>query len=1116
MAAPSPPVDERTPTQVARQTQDQAKLLTGEWPEFDPGRGVSAALVGVFSRFTDIIIRRLNRVPDKNLLAFLDLLGASLLPPQPARVPLTFTLAAGGTTDAVVPAGTQVAAPPAEGETSPVVFETEHELVVTAARLPSIFARDPRTDRFADLSAVSSADAAGWHGVAAFEGDRPVEHAFYVSHQTLFGYDNPREVSLDLTLVLPPEDIPYARVGWEVWDGERWLPLTPAADTTDGLRKSGRVTFRGLGALPPRELRGKQGRWLCCRLLSPLTAGVDSRQGMLRAADTPAVSSISLSASLGREGLTPEAVVAGGAAVDSAQNFYPFGERPKYGDIFYVAHAEAFSKRDASVVLDVVLANPASAGAAAPIPAARASARLVLEWEYWDGRRWSPLGQAKPGETTTFDTTRALTENGRVSFHVPPDARPTKVNGVENSWLRARIAAGDYGAEARYELVEPNDPMKGYKLVPATLAPPSVSSLTVGYSLVLSGPPDGVFACNDFDCRDVTYRSSWPFRPFIPMADDEPTFYLGFARPRGRTDFPNSKLSLYFGVAEHRYGEPVAPFAPGRSIRSGRPGATVVHEFTLDASAPVTMQTQHAPLVVMGARWPATAAIVRRPGAPIKATVSVTIPPDAADGEADEGRLSFDPWAGAASATFVTVVGEEGADGGEVRLSWEYWDGESWSPLNVRDETENLTASGLVEFLAPPDFSGRTEFGVERYWLRVRRRAGLYAFEPRLRRVLLNTTTASQAVTLRHEVLGSSDASEGQRFRTMQSPVLHGQQLEVREPEPPGSEEWEKLAGEEGRDALAPATDAAGAADVWVRWHAVTDFYASGPLDRHYVLDRLAGEVRFGDGVSGRVPPLGTGNVRMAVYRTGGGAAGNRPPGTVTQLKTTVPYVDKAVNTEAASGGADAETEDSLVARMPRTLRHGGRAVTPEDYEDLARLASPDVVRAKCVPLYDLAADPDGSVQRPGTVSLIIVPQGGDAKPLPGARLVERVRDYVSARRQPLGRFVVVAPDYVRVDVEVIAGLKSLEGAAEVEAALRDALARFLHPLSGGPGGRGWDFGRRPHKSDLYALLEPVAGVSHITALDVVEMEDRPGAALTGRSLVYSGRHRVGLVFEGA
>src|SRR5207245_9849717 len=76
-------------------------------------------------------------------LAFVGLLGAAPLPPQPARAPLAFSLAAASPTDAVVPAGTRVAAPPADGEKEPILFETERELVVTAARPDSVFVRAP-------------------------------------------------------------------------------------------------------------------------------------------------------------------------------------------------------------------------------------------------------------------------------------------------------------------------------------------------------------------------------------------------------------------------------------------------------------------------------------------------------------------------------------------------------------------------------------------------------------------------------------------------------------------------------------------------------------------------------------------------------------------------------------------------------------------------------------------------------------------------------------------------------------------------------------------------------------------------------------------------------------
>src|SRR4029453_9198170 len=131
-------------------------------------------------------------------------------------------------------------------------------------------------------------------------------------------------------------------------------------------------------------------------------------------------------------------------------------------------------------------------------------------------------------------------------------------------------------------------------------------------------------------------------------------------------------------------------------------------------------------------------------------------------------------------------------------------------------------------------------------------------------------------------------------------------------------------------------------------------------------------------------PPPGIGNVRLALYRTGGGRAGNRAAGSITQLKTTVPYVDKVTNHEPAAGGADAEPLDALLDRAPREVRHGGRAVTIEDYEDVAHLASAEVARAKCVPLADLIADPlEPAPSTAGVGSLIAVPRSTEHTPCP-------------------------------------------------------------------------------------------------------------------------------------
>ncbi|HEX8115947.1 MAG TPA: putative baseplate assembly protein, partial [Pyrinomonadaceae bacterium] len=429
-------------------------------------------------------------------------------------------------------------------------------------------------------------------------------------------------------------------------------------------------------------------------------------------------------------------------------------------------------------------------------------------------------------------------------------------------------------------------------------------------------------------------------------------------------------------------------------------------------------------------------------------------------------------------------------------------------------DTSDLTLAGLVEFLAPSDFASHEEFGAGLYWMRARWRAGQYEVEPRLRRMLLNTVTAAQTVSIFDEVLGSSDAGKGQRFVATHTPVLAGERLEVREPEEPPAAERETIVAEEGPDAVRVLRDDTGRPlETWVRWHNVPDFYGSGPRDRHYVLDRLTGEIRFGDGLNGLIPPRGTGNLRLERYRTGGGTSGNRAAGTITQLKTTVPYIDKVTNVEPSAGGADAEARDSLTERAPRSIRHRDRAVTLEDYEDLAMLSSPDVARAKCVPLYNLAAD-GGAEIRLGTVSIIIVPRSGGAKPQPTFELTGRTRDFIAARRVPTGEVVVVGPEYVRVDVEATVGVAALEGAGEVEAEVLRALARYLHPLTGGFDGRGWDFGRRPHRSDLFALLESVTGVDYVHSLNIVEAEERAGAGQTDRFLVYSGAHKIDLTFN--
>ena len=1055
---PAPKIDRRSAGDISRQVQSllAAYAPQSDWEKQLKAPGPGAALVGIFSRFSEIVIQRLNRTPEKNLLAYLGLLGLSLQPPEPARAPLTFFLAAGSLTDALVPAGTQVAAKPAEGDAGPVVFETERELAVVAARLAAAFTRDPSRDAYADRS--PTIDAPSEPGVQIFRAESPIEHGLYLSHlrflshPALKGLTVNFEVKRAFTLKKPPSLI------WEVWDGVSWAVIPPkpsganvppgangfVEDGTAALTKGGvnKVVLTGLPSVPENAVGGLVGRWLRARLATPLPPA-DFRPAADPRAQLPSVGGVTLTALLersldsagGAERLAVEAAFLNYAPVDTSKSFFPFGEKPRVGDALYLAQSEAFSAGGTRVTLAFNLTRPATdpaTGQAYPTPVVKHA------WEFWDGRGWANLftseitsgGQVTvsdstaAGRTLPSDETQVFTKSGRVSFTFPAAPARTAVNGVENFWVRVRIVSGDYGKEAFYKLRRPaqagGTTPDEYTLVPASFAPPTVDALAVGYSLSRTEPPDAVVTYNDFDFEAV--GSGQTFEPFKTAEDTPVSFYLGFTLPGARRTFPNRVVSLYVGVDDRLLG--------------------------------------------------------RKP---------------------DDATPASPP-----------------------RLAWEYWDGRAWSKLTVFDGTSGLTRAGIIEFLGPPDLAPRREFGREGYWVRVILAAGAYAFTPRVRSLLLNTVTASQAVTVRDENLGSSDASAGQKFKTTAAPVLAGQRLEVREPDLPSSGERAETEGEEGPDAVSVTLDETGRpVEVWVRWHEVPDFYGSRPRSRHYVLNHLTGEVIFGDGLNGMIPPRGAGSLRLKFYRTGGGRAGNRAAGTITELKTTVPYVDGVVNAEPAAGGAAAESPDSLIRRGPLAMRHRDRAVTAQDYEDIAMLASAEVARVKCVPLQDLTTKQTET----GVVSLVVVPVSTEATPYPTLELLDAVRTYLDARRAAETRLVLVGPEYVRVAVSAEVVPESPEAAGRLAEVISAALSRYLHPLTGGAAGEGWGFGRKPHASDIYAVIESVKGVGYVRSLQLSGPKTPGGAEESPENfkklpdgqdsfLVHSGEHKISLVFD--
>jgi len=198
------------------------------------------------------------------------------------------------------------------------------------------------------------------------------------------------------------------------------------------------------------------------------------------------------------------------------------------------------------------------------------------------------------------------------------------------------------------------------------------------------------------------------------------------------------------------------------------------------------------------------------------------------------------------------------------------------------------------------------------------------------------------------------------------------------------------------------------------------------------------------------------------------------------------------------------------VRRRGATLpRHRRRAVTMEDYQDLALLASPQVARVECVPLFDVSLDPAVRRRHPGLVSVIVVPHGAAFRPAPDAELLRQVRTYLDGCRNTATDLVVVGPEYVETDVEVEVAVGDAAIAGDVGRTLRLSIEAFLHPLSGGPRGNGRHLGELPERSDLYALCASTHGVTWVDGLRVAHREDRAGVQRARQFLTCSGHHKV-------
>ena len=136
MPLPNIQLDDRTFEQLATELRRRIPAYTPEWTDHndsDPG----ITLIQLFSWLGEMIIWRLNQVPQKNYYAFLKLVGIDLNQPSPAVAELTFKLSSKDLGVAIpISAGTQAQLNGGTG--GPVIFETDETILAVGGELAQV------------------------------------------------------------------------------------------------------------------------------------------------------------------------------------------------------------------------------------------------------------------------------------------------------------------------------------------------------------------------------------------------------------------------------------------------------------------------------------------------------------------------------------------------------------------------------------------------------------------------------------------------------------------------------------------------------------------------------------------------------------------------------------------------------------------------------------------------------------------------------------------------------------------------------------------------------------------------------------------------------------------
>lgn len=262
MALPVPNLDDRRFQDLVDDAKRLVQQRCPEWTDHnvsDPG----VTLIETFAWMTDQVLYRLNRVPERNYIKFLELIGVRLFPPTAARAAITFWLAGPQPGTIHIRPGTQVATLRTDTDEA-IVFTTVGGLPIAPCSL-SLLASSLASEK--EIRDHTEALVARTSFFCFDKVPQPDDVLLVGLSDAVPSCAVTLRFNCDIEGVgVDPENPPLI---WEAWDGFAWTACEVDRDGTGGLNRDGDVVLHVPKSHTVSVIRQQRAGWLRARVLKP-------------------------------------------------------------------------------------------------------------------------------------------------------------------------------------------------------------------------------------------------------------------------------------------------------------------------------------------------------------------------------------------------------------------------------------------------------------------------------------------------------------------------------------------------------------------------------------------------------------------------------------------------------------------------------------------------------------------------------------------------------------------------------------------------------------------------------------------------------------------------------